>query len=229
MVVAELDNLDIAIYADIDELVAVTVAEVIDQIEDGISRNGEFHLVLTGGTLGVALGVAIANELNDGDFAGLHIWWSDERFVDLNSKERNDLDFVNSLNNKKVVVHRAPSNGSIESLAESFSKELENVQLDLVIIGVGPDGHVASLFPNEIYQNEKRKAFAITNSPKPPAERITFSLNVINSAAEIWVVASGDSKRDAIEGFMDGDMNLPVSHLNATRLLVDSAAFGVEE
>lgn len=229
MAVAELDNLDIAIYADIDELVAVTVAEVIDQIEDGISRNGEFHLVLTGGTLGVALGVAIANELNDGDFAGLHIWWSDERFVDLNSKERNDLDFVNSLNNKKVVVHRAPSNGSIESLAESFSKELENVQLDLVIIGVGPDGHVASLFPNEIYQNEKRKAFAITNSPKPPAERITFSLNVINSAAEIWVVASGDSKRDAIEGFMDGDMNLPVSHLNATRLLVDSAAFGVEE
>ena len=229
MAVAELDNLDIAIYADIDELVAVTVAEVIDQIEDGISRNGEFHLVLTGGTLGVALGVAIANELNDGDFAGLHIWWSDERFVDLNSKERNDLDFVNSLNNKKVVVHRAPSNGSIESLAESFSKELENVQLDLVIIGVGPDGHVASLFPNEIYQNEKRKAFAITNSPKPPAERITFSLNVINSAAEIWVVASGDSKRDAIEGFMDGDLNLPVSHLNATRLLVDSAAFGVEE
>ncbi len=229
MAVAELDNLDIAIYADIDELVAVTVAEVIDQIEDGISRNGEFHLVLTGGTLGVALGVAIANELNDGDFAGLHIWWSDERFVDLNSKERNDLDFVNSLNNKKVVVHRAPSNGSIESLAESFSKELENVQLDLVIIGVGPDGHVASLFPNEIYQNEKRKAFAITNSPKPPAERITFSLNVINSADEIWVVASGDSKRDAIEGFMDGDMNLPVSHLNATRLLVDSAAFGVEE
>lgn len=229
MAVAELDNLDIAIYADIDELVAVTVAEVIDQIEDGISRNGEFHLVLTGGTLGVALGVAIANELNDGDFAGLHIWWSDERFVDLNSKERNDLDFVNSLNNKKVVVHRAPSNGSIESLAESFSKELENVQLDLVIIGVGPDGHVASLFPNEIYQNEKRKAFAITNSPKPPAERITFSLNVINSADEIWVVASGDSKRDAIEGFMDGDMNLPVSHLNATRLLVDSAAFGVDE
>lgn len=229
MAVAELDNLDIAIYADIDELVAVTVAEVIDQIEDGISRNGEFHLVLTGGTLGVALGVAIANELNDGDFAGLHIWWSDERFVDLNSKERNDLDFVNSLNNEKVVVHRAPSNGSIESLAESFSKELENVQLDLVIIGVGPDGHVASLFPNEIYQNEKRKAFAITNSPKPPAERITFSLNVINSADEIWVVASGDSKRDAIEGFMDGDMNLPVSHLIATRLLVDSAAFGVEE
>jgi 6-phosphogluconolactonase len=227
--VAELDNLDIAIYSDNDELVAVTVAEVIEQIQDGISRNGEFHLVLTGGTLGVALGVAIANELNNGDFVGLHIWWSDERFVDLNSKDRNDLDFVMSLINENVVVHRAPSTGSIEALAESFSNELENVHLDLVIIGVGPDGHVASLFPNAIYQNEKRKAFAITNSPKPPSERITFSLNEINSADEIWIVASGDSKREAVEGFMDGDMNLPVSHLNATRLLVDSAAFGVEE
>jgi len=127
------------------------------------------------------------------------------------------------------VIHRAPHSGSIESQAETLSKQLENVQLDLIIIGVGPDGHVASLFPNAIYQNEKRKAFAITNSPKLPAERITFSLSEINSADEIWVVASGESKQEAIEGFMDGDMNLPVSHLNATRLLVDSAAFGVEE
>ena len=229
MGVAELDNLDIAIYSDIDELVAVTVPEVIGEIQDGISRNGEFHLVLTGGTIGVALGIAIANELNNGDFAGLHIWWSDERFVDLNSKDRNDLEFVKSLINQKVVVHRAPHSGSIESQAETFSKQLENVKLDLIIIGVGPDGHVASLFPNAIYQNEKRKAFAITNSPKPPAERITFSLSEINSADEIWVVASGESKLEAIEGFMDGDMNLPVSHLKATRLLVDSAAFGVEE
>jgi 6-phosphogluconolactonase len=229
MGVAELDNLDIAIYSDIDELVAVTVPEVIEEIQDGISRNSEFHLVLTGGTLGVALSIAIANELNNGDFTGLHIWWSDERFVDLDSNDRNDLEFVNSLKNKNVVIHRAPHSGSIESQAESFSKQLENVQLDLIIIGVGPDGHVASLFPNAIYQNEKRSAFAIINSPKPPAERITFSLNEINSADEIWVVASGESKQEAIEGFMDGDMDLPVSHLKATRLLVDSAAFGIEE
>lgn len=226
---AELDNLDIAIYRDIDELVAVTVSEVKEQIQNGLATNGQFHLVLTGGTLGVALSTKIAEFLNDGQYQGLHIWWSDERFVALDSADRNDLDFVNILNNSNVIVHRVPFPGNIEDIAEKFASDLEDVKIDLNIIGVGPDGHVASLFPNAIYKDEERKAFAITNSPKPPAERITFSLNEINSANEIWVVASGASKCQAIEGFMDGDMNLPVSQLKASRLLVDAAAFGAEE
>ena len=227
---AELDNLDIAIYSDMNELVDITASEAMDLIDSGISENGQFHLVLTGGTLGVALSTKIAEYLNEGDYQGLHVWWSDERFVTFDSPDRNDLEFTKLLNKStNINVHRIPGEGDISVVAENFAKELEDVHIDLNIIGVGPDGHIASLFPNAIYPDEKRKAFAITNSPKPPSSRVTFSLNEINSAKEIWVVASGDSKSEAIEGFMDGDMNLPVSHLNASRLLVDAAAFGAEE
>ena len=213
-----------------NELVDITASEAMDLIDSGITKNGQFHLVLTGGTLGVALSTKIAEYLNEGDYQGLHVWWSDERFVAFNSPDRNDLEFTKLLNKStNINVHRIPGEGDISVVAENFAKELEDVHIDLNIIGVGPDGHIASLFPNAIYPDEKRKAFAITNSPKPPSSRVTFSLNEINSAKEIWVVASGASKSEAIEGFMDGDMNLPVSHLNASRLLVDAAAFGAEE
>jgi len=226
----DLDNLDIAIYRDADELIAITTTEALESIKAGLAKNGVFHLVLTGGTLGVAISVEIAKRLNQGVFDGLNIWWSDERFVEFESSDRNDLEVSKIINeSSKVKLHRVPGSGDINKVAREFAEELQNVEIDLNIIGVGPDGHVASLFPDAIHKDETRKAFEVKNSPKPPAERITFSLNEINSAKEIWVIASGSSKTSAIEGFMDGDMKLPVSHVKASRLLVDAAAFGVDQ
>ncbi len=226
----DLDNLDIAIYRDADELIAITTTEALESIKAGLAKNGVFHLVLTGGTLGVAISVEIAKRLNQGVFDGLNIWWCDESFVEFDSSDRNDLELSKLLNeSSKVKIHRTPGSGDINKVAREFAEELQNVEIDLNIIGVGPDGHVASLFPDAIHQGETRKAFEVKNSPKPPVQRITFSLNEINSAKEIWVIASGSSKTSAIEGFMDGDMKLPVSHVKASRLLVDAAAFGVDQ
>lgn len=226
----DLDNLDIAIYRDADELIAITTTEALESIKAGLAKNGVFHLVLTGGTLGVAISVEIAKRLNQGVFDGLNIWWSDERFVEFDSSDRNDLELSKLLNeSSKVKIHRTPGSGDINKVAREFAEELQNVEIDLNIIGVGPDGHVASLFPDAIHQGETRKAFEVKNSPKPPVQRITFSLNEINSAKEIWVIASGSSKTSAVEGFLDGDMKLPVSHVKASRLLVDAAAFGVNQ
>jgi len=226
----DLDNLDIAIYRDADELIAITTTEALESIKAGLAKNGVFHLVLTGGTLGVAISVEIAKRLNQGVFDGLNIWWSDERFVEFDSSDRNDLELSKLLNeSSKVKIHRTPGSGDINKVAREFAEELQNVEIDLNIIGVGPDGHVASLFPDAIHQGETRKAFEVKNSPKPPVQRITFSLNEINSAKEIWVIASGSSKTSAVEGFLDGDLKLPVSHVKASRLLVDAAAFGVNQ
>jgi len=226
----DLDNLDIAIYRDADELIAITTTEALESIKAGLAKNGVFHLVLTGGTLGVAISVEIAKRLNQGVFDGLNIWWSDERFVEFDSSDRNDLEVSKLLNeSSKVKIHRTPGSGDINKVAREFAEELQNVEIDLNIIGVGPDGHVASLFPDAIHQGETRKAFEVKNSPKPPVQRITFSLNEINSAKEIWVIASGSSKTSAVEGFLDGDLKLPVSHVKASRLLVDAAAFGVNQ
>ena len=226
---ADIDDLDIAIYRDAAELTEVTVDEALEEIRIGLEERGIFHLALTGGTIGIAIAKEIAKYVSTGEWPGLHIWWSDERFVDLNSEERNDLEVAKLINAESgVTLHRAAGSGDINVAAENLENEIHNIEMDLNILGVGPDGHIASLFPNAIHEDEKREVFAITNSPKPPAQRITFSLQKINSSKEIWVIASGESKADAIQGFIEGEMNLPVSHVNATRLLVDAAAFGVD-
>lgn len=224
-----LDELDIAIYADADELVRVTLEEAISNIKAGLAKKGTFHLALTGGTLGNLLSQEISKSVNNSEFKGLHIWWSDERFVPFNSVDRNDLKVAEILSeNNNIVLHRVSGEGDLSAAANQLDIELKDIDMDLNILGVGPDGHIASLFPNAIRAEEICNAFAVTDSPKPPKERITFSLQKINKSAEIWVIASGAEKADAIESFLDGENKLPVSHVKVSRLLMDAAAFDVD-
>ena len=223
-----MDDLDISVYADEAELVKVAVEDTVEFVRDTLEAKGICHISLTGGTVGIAIATQLGKIFNSGEWSGLHIWFSDERFVPLDSKDRNDLEISKILDPESgVVLHRAIGTGSIEIAADSLAKELQNVDMDLIILGMGPDGHVASLFPNKIHADERREVFAITDSPKPPAERVTFSLKKLNQAAEIWLVASGEAKADAISGLIEEDMSLPVSHVQLTRLMVDAEAFGV--
>lgn len=220
--------MDISIYTTEAELLEVTVNEIIDLIDSQLTSSGKFHLALTGGTLGNLISQELAAEFREGDWRGLHIWWSDERFVPLNSKDRNDLLFCNALGNESsVVVHRVNGEGELDNAAKTLEREIAGINMDLIILGLGPDGHVASLFPGAIYTEESRDIFAISNSPKPPSSRVTFSLKKINSAKSIWLVASGESKADAVAGLIEQEQTLPVSYVNLSRLLVDSAAFGI--
>ena len=223
-----MEEIDISIYADESELAKTAVLDALSLINAKLQDKGECHIALTGGTLGNLISTKLAEHLNRGEWEGLHIWWSDERFVPFNSTDRNDLHFVNSIKElSKVKVHRAPIEGDVNHAAELFNEEIEKVDFDLMILGMGPDGHVASLFPNQIHDDEKRAVFAVTDSPKPPKERITLSLRKINGSNEIWLVASGEAKSEAIASLIEEDQSLPVSHVNLTRLMVDSAAFGV--
>jgi 6-phosphogluconolactonase len=220
------EDLDISIYVDESELVSAVISDITDLISSGLEQNGTFHLALTGGTLGNLISKNLAEQFSVGNWNGLHIWWSDERFVPLNSPERNDLAFLSNLTNAEIKFHRVMGD-DVEAAAEFLAKEIKGIDLDLIILGMGPDGHVASLFPGAIHADEKREVFAITDSPKPPSERVTFSLKKINSAKAIWLVASGAGKADAVAGLIEEDMKLPVSHVNLSRLLVDSESFGI--
>lgn len=223
-----MEEIDISIYANESELANTAVADLLSLINEKLLENSECHISLTGGTLGNLISIKLANHLNNGEWEGLHIWWSDERFVPLTSSDRNDLEFVNSIKEfSKVIVHRAPFDGDVTHSAEIFDSEVANVKFDLMILGMGPDGHIASLFPNKIHEDERRAAFAVSDSPKPPKERITLSLRKINESNEIWLVASGEAKAEAIASLIEEEQSLPVSHVNLTRLMVDSAAFGV--
>lgn len=230
------DQLDLTLYADTEELIAEVTSQALLAIENGLLARGEFHLVLTGGTLGVAISESLCAAWNSAPelYKGLNIWWSDERFVSAGSSERNAYPLHGKVTNPHIILHEALSPDSPASIAEAvahYNQSLRDLTIDLNILGVGPDGHVASLFPGVADLDDQKRIFAITDSPKPPAERISFTMNFINQAREIWIVASGESKGDAVAKIIEGDLSIPASYVSAqerTRLIVDQAAFFAE-
>ena len=227
------DEMDLTLYADATELAEEVTVQILAAIEKGLKLKSQFHLVLTGGTLGVQISEALVNEFNadpDG-FAGLHIWWSDERFVPADSVERNAFPFHKAVRNSKIAIHEALASDvakDVEEAVKDYELALENVDIDLNILGLGPDGHVASLFPGIADIDDHRRVFAITDSPKPPPVRVSFTMSLINSAQEVWIVAAGESKADAVTKIIEGDLSIPASYVRGnshTRLIVDTEAF----
>jgi 6-phosphogluconolactonase len=197
------------------------------------------RIVLTGGTVARDLHRAIAghDRVADVDWSRVTVLWGDERFVPLDDDERNDRQATEDLLSHVPVgtVHRMPSPDDDVSLDEGAAAYAEVVQslldersdppLDLVMLGVGPDGHVASLFPG--HQHPAGLVVPEPDSPKPPPPRISLTMELINSASRVWFVASGEEKAEAIRGSVDGADELPAGHARGaseTRWYLDEAA-----
>ena len=230
------DDLDLTLYADQTELLEEVTSQLIEVIETGLRINGVFHLALTGGTLGSELTRTLVANWNAHPemFQGLHIWWSDERFVDRSSAEQNSSPVLNSVTNKNVTIHILRSSDEVENIdlaVEDYLAQLGETFMDLTILGLGPDGHIASLFPGAAHIDRLEKVIAITDSPKPPAVRATFTLSMINTSTLVWIIAAGASKADAVTKIIEGDLSIPASYVRAadhTRLIVDTDAFFTE-
>jgi 6-phosphogluconolactonase len=230
------DDLDLTLYADQPELLREITTQLLEVVETGLRINGIFHLALTGGTLGTELTRALVAHFNANPemYQGLHIWWNDERFVDRASAEQNSAPALNSVTNKNVAIHRVRASDEVANIniaVEDYLAQLGDNFMDLTILGLGPDGHVASLFPGSAHIDRLEKVIAITNSPKPPAVRATFTLSMINASTLVWIIAAGASKADAVTKIIEGDLSIPDSYVRAadhTRLIVDTDAFFTE-
>ena len=230
------DDLDLTLYADQAELLEEVTSQLLEVIETGLRINGVFHLALTGGTLGTELTRTLVADWNAHPelYQGLHIWWSDERFVDRSSAEQNSSPALNSVTNKNVTIHMLRSSDEVENIdlaVEDYLAQLDETFMDLTILGLGPDGHIASLFPGAAHIDRIEKVIAITDSPKPPAVRATFTLSMINTSTLVWIIAAGASKADAVTKIIEGDLSIPASYVRAadhTRLIVDTDAFFTE-
>jgi 6-phosphogluconolactonase len=167
-------------------------------------------------------------------FQGLHIWWSDERFVERSSSEQNSAPAFNTVTNHNVVIHTLRASdevGNIDDAVNDYLAQLGENFMDLTILGLGPDGHVASLFPGAAHIDRLEKVIAITDAPKPPSIRATFTLSMINTSTLVWIIAAGASKADAVTKIIEGDLSIPASYVRAadhTRLIVDTDAFFTE-
>ncbi|MCU1578942.1 MAG: pgl [Rhodoglobus sp.] len=203
-------------HADKAVLSAAVAARFIKKVVDIVAEFDEASVVLTGGTMGSAVLEAInASPARDSiDWSRVNVWWGDERWLPAGDPERNEtqarealLDHV-ALDPARVHPFAASDTGiDLDAAAEAYAAEIvanspANANLphfDITFLGMGPDGHIASLFPerNGIRETEKT-VIAVRNSPKPPPERLSLTLPVINSSARVWLVVAGADKAAAL-------------------------------
>ena len=135
---------------------------------------------------------------------GSELWWGDERFVPADDSDRNDkqaLDLLEApLRLNAGRIHRMPVRDrgmDLDQAAEAYAVELGGTVLDICLLGLGPEGHVASLFPEHPSSYADGDVIAVRSSPKPPPERISLTLPVINRSREVWFLVSGADKAAA--------------------------------
>ena len=171
-----------------------------------------FTVALAGGRTPEPLYRSLASELRDAvPWQRVHVFWSDERYVpptdpDSNGRMAREL-LLNHVPIPEKNVH-APRTDLAEpdEAARLYEQTLRSSSgLDWVLLGLGEDGHVASLFPgrSEI-QERQRLVVAVRDSPKPPPVRLTLTPAAINEAREVHLLVSGASKRSALEAVLDG-------------------------
>lgn len=228
---------DLRIVADEFELVRTVVELANIRVIQQLGEIGIFHLALTGGTLGIQISKDLVSVWNEEPekFSGLHLWWGDERFVPELSEERNARPVLMGLSEDSPIhVHQvlpSDSNVDVEVSARRYNADLFGIDMDLTLLGLGPDGHVASLFPGQWEENEERNAIPVFDSPKPPPRRVSFSMSKINSSHTVWFVVSGGEKHEAVAKIIGRDASIPATHVHGkieTLLFADHAALATE-
>jgi 6-phosphogluconolactonase len=206
----------VLVHPDKATLAGSVAARFITKIIDVLEEQEQAHVCLTGGTMGSAVLAAIdSSPARDSvDWSRIHFWWSDERYLPRGDAERNETQsraaLLDALTLDAAQIHALPAPGEqpdIESAARVYEHELAAAatdgasypRFDVMFLGVGPDGHVASLFPDHALVHEtQRVVVAELDSPKPPPQRLSFTLPVINSADRIWLVLAGADKASAL-------------------------------
>lgn len=196
------------------------------------------HVALTGGSLGIGMLLAVKGEplAEAVDWNQVHLWWGDERFAaDADRNVSQAQEWLDSLPIPPENVHALARPGAVPDVAaaaRAYDRELAGVHFAVVILGIGPDGHLASLFPgrSEI-EIADLGAIPITGSPKPPPERVTMTRAQLQNTDELWFVAAGAEKAAAVAASLAGGdtpEHLPVARLRApvTYWLLDAAAAG---
>jgi len=202
-------------------LAGSVAARFLTNIVDVLQDQDEANVVLTGGSVGTMVLAAINESAarDTIDWSRVNFWWGDERWVPRADPERNEVQARGALLNHIKVppanIHSfgasddatTNENDALDAAAASYAAELhahapegaDYPRFDVTFLGVGPDGHVASLFPHRSGIREKNaNVVAVRNSPKPPANRLSLTRTVLNSSDRIWMVLAGSDKASAL-------------------------------
>jgi 6-phosphogluconolactonase len=240
----------VVVHQDATLLARAVAARLVTALVDAQAARGQASVVLTGGGIGIAslreLAASAAREAIEWD--ALDVWWGDERFLPTGHRERNEtqarevlLDAVD-LDPARIYA-MAPSDGpdgdDIDAAAARYADQLAKAarpedhgpvpSFDVLLLGIGPDGHVASLFPESPALYDERTVVPVRGAPKPPPSRLSLSMAAINSAREVWLIAAGEEKSGPVRMALGGagETQVPAAGVSGrarTRWLLDRAA-----
>ncbi len=239
----------VVVHQDARVLAEAVAARLVVRLIDAQAERGVADLVLTGGRIASAIYEAVAaSPARDAlDWSRVELWWGDERFLPSGHPDRNETQARSALLNRVPLdparVHPMPASdgpdgNDPEAAAARYAEELARAakpgserlpHFDVLLLGVGEDGHVASVFPEHPVAYEHRTVSAVRGSPKPPPIRTTLTLPTINTAEEVWLTAAGNDKAGAVGMALTGagPVQLPaagVRGLSRTLWLLDRTA-----
>jgi len=241
----------VVVHRDKELMAQAAAARLITKVVDAQAARGSASVVLTGGRNGNALLAALAESpARDAvDWARLDLWWGDERFLPEGDPERNVTQARAALLDAVPVsperVHPMPAAGGpfgsdADAAAAAYAAELaaaagaeDHVRVpsfDVLMLGVGPDTHVASLFPEHPGTRElSRTVVGVHGAPKPPPTRVSLTFPAIRAAREVWLLAAGEDKAGAVALALSapGELQAPASGAygrSRTLWLLDRAA-----
>jgi 6-phosphogluconolactonase len=207
----------VEVHEDAAALSTAVAGELVSRIADLQAAGDVPHVVLTGGTIAEKIHREIVRLAPESgvDWGAVDLWFGDERFVAPDSPDRNAgqarAAFIDAVGVPAHRVHEMASTADaadVEEGARAYEAELEQrgpEVFDIVMLGVGPDGHIASLFPGfDQLDVSDRTAVGVTGSPKPPPERISLTYPRLNRAASVWFLVSGSGKADAVARALGG-------------------------
>jgi 6-phosphogluconolactonase len=244
---------EVFVHASGGLLASAAAARTVTRLADAIAAEGRAHLVMTGGGIGTKVLAAIAaSPARDAvDWRLVDFWWGDERFEVSGDPERNETGaraaLLDALPVDPARVHTisgpdGPDGDDPDAAAARYAAELATAAgqqgagqgggvpaFDVLMLGIGPEGHVASIFPEAPAAYATGSVVAVRNSPKPPPTRISFTFSAIQAAREVWILASGAEKADAVAEALSGvsQDKLPAAGARGrdrTLFLLDQAA-----
>lgn len=217
---------EVQIFTDAEQLATASADFIAQQARDAIAQRGQFHLVLTGGSTPKLCYQRLARMSLPWD--KFYIYFGDERCVALRHAERNDLMAEETLLQQVTVpeqqIYRIPAELGAVVAANRYIEMIGTAPtFDLTLLGMGEDGHIASLFPGNAALDLKQPVVPVFDSPKPPPERVSLSLELINRSRNKLFIVAGAGKQPALTQIQHGEL-LPAAQVSHASWYLDQAA-----
>jgi 6-phosphogluconolactonase len=213
-------GVEVVVRESADALARFTAARLVATLAGMQARGRTPSVVLTGGGVADLVHRAVLDDdgLDAVDWTRVEIWFGDERFVPEGDPDRNvgqaRAALLDHLHLSAAQVHTMPAAGGrygddVEAAAQAYAREIGRVLgddpvFDVLMLGVGPDGHCASLFPGRAEVAEPGPVIAVHDSPKPPPTRISLAMPLLSRAREVWFVVSGTEKAGVVRQALHG-------------------------